>query len=240
MGRVRGRHDIFLDHERSEVVAPESERDLPDLHSHGHPAGLKVRNVIEDDSREGDRAQVFVRTSLGLMRHRGSILWLQRPADESSEASGTCLNLFHPLQVLEPLGKRFSEAVHHCHGCLHALAVRELHDLEPPVGTGFLGGNDVAHALNQYLTSTARNGIESGASQLANHLDGIHSEQLAEKVYLARAEAMNVDGMVSLDVLHQVDVPLERNVWVVATLDQDLDATKSLELIDLGSDLLER
>ena len=51
---------------------------------------------------------------------------------------------------------------------------------------------------------------------------------------------MNVDGMVSLDVLHQVDVPLERNVWVVATLDQDLDATKSLELIDLGSDLLER
>jgi len=113
--------------------------------------------------------------------------------------------------------------------------VCKLHDLEPAIGAGFLGGYYVANALNEYLPSSARNRIESRSSQLANHFDRIHPKQLGEKVYLARAEPMDVDGMVPLDVLHQVQVPLERNVRVVAALDQYLDATKRLELIDLES-----
>src|SRR5688500_3178855 len=45
--------------------------------------------------------------------------------------------------------------------------------------------------------------------------------------------------MMLLDVAHQLQVPLERYVGVVATLKQDLDATDRLALIDLGPDLLE-
>ena len=46
--------------------------------------------------------------------------------------------------------------------------------------------------------------------------------------------------MVTLDVAHQVQVPLERDVRVVAALDEDLDATERLGLLDLRTDLLER
>src|SRR4029077_60822 len=64
-------------------------------------------------------------------------------------------------------------------------------------------------------------------------------EQLGEKVDLARTEAVDVDGVVTLDVLHQVEIPLERNVWIVSALNQDLDTAERLELIDLRTDLLE-
>ena len=61
MGGVRGRDDVLFDHQRAEVVASEPQRDLADLHSHRHPAGLKIRNVVEHDARERDSAQIFGR-----------------------------------------------------------------------------------------------------------------------------------------------------------------------------------
>src|SRR5436190_24213091 len=99
MGRVRGRHDVFLDHERAKIVAPESERDLAYLHSHRHPTRLKVRNVIEDDSCEGNGAQVLVSAGLRLVRHRRRVLRLARPAGESSHASTGRLSLCASLTV---------------------------------------------------------------------------------------------------------------------------------------------
>lgn len=46
--------------------------------------------------------------------------------------------------------------------------------------------------------------------------------------------------MIALDVAHEVQVPLERDVRVVSTLDPDLNPAKGLRLLDLGADLLER
>src|SRR5688572_477402 len=46
--------------------------------------------------------------------------------------------------------------------------------------------------------------------------------------------------MVLLDVAHQVQIPLEGNVRVVAALNENLDRAQSLRLVDLGADLLER
>src|SRR4051812_7457774 len=42
MRRVCSRNDVFLDHERAEIVAAKPERNLPDLHPHGDPACLEV------------------------------------------------------------------------------------------------------------------------------------------------------------------------------------------------------
>src|ERR671910_2018859 len=42
-----------------------------------------------------------------------------------------------------------------------------------------------------------------------------------------------------LDIAHQLEVPLERNVGIVAPLKQNLDASDGLALVDLGADLLE-
>jgi len=50
---------------------------------------------------------------------------------------------------------------------------------------------------------------------------------------------MNVDGMMLLDVAHQLEVPLERDIRVVSALKQDLHAADGLALVDLGADLLE-
>src|SRR5438445_1666731 len=44
----------------------------------------------------------------------------------------------------------------------------------------------------------------------------------------------------SLDVPHQIEVPLERDVGIVPTLHQDLHPAERLELLDLAADLLER
>ena len=54
-----------------------------------------------------------------------------------------------------------------------------------------------------------------------------------------RREAVDVDRVVALDVAHQVEVPLERDVRIVPALEQDLHAADRLALVDLGADLLE-
>ena len=46
-------------------------------------------------------------------------------------------------------------------------------------------------------------------------------------------------GWMPLDVAHQVEVPLERDVRVVPALEEDLHAADRLALVDLGADLLE-
>ena len=50
---------------------------------------------------------------------------------------------------------------------------------------------------------------------------------------------MDVNRVIPLDVAHQLEVPLERNVRIVAALEQNLDAANGLTLVDLGADLLE-
>ena len=50
---------------------------------------------------------------------------------------------------------------------------------------------------------------------------------------------MDVDRVMLLDVAHQLEVPLERDVGVVPALEQDLHAADRLALVDLGADLLE-
>src|SRR5205085_7697667 len=75
--------------------------------------------------------------------------------------------------------------------------------------------------------------------QLANHVDRFHAEDFREKVDFARTEAVDVDRMIALDVAHQIQIPVERDIWVVSALDQNLNATERFDFVDLGADLLE-
>ena len=43
-----------------------------------------------------------------------------------------------------------------------------------------------------------------------------------------------------LDVAHQIQIPLERDIRIVPALEQDLHTTQCLRLLDLLADLLER
>src|SRR5687768_15234447 len=48
-----------------------------------------------------------------------------------------------------------------------------------------------------------------------------------------------MDRVVRLDVSHQVEIPLERDVGIMAPLNEDLHGAERLGLVDLGADLLE-
>ena len=50
---------------------------------------------------------------------------------------------------------------------------------------------------------------------------------------------MDVNRMIALDIAHQLEIPLEGDVGIVAALEQDLNAPDRLALVDLGADLLE-
>src|SRR6202521_2901342 len=239
VGRVGSGYYVLLDHQRAKVVAAESQGDLPDLHPHCHPARLEIGDVVEDDAREGDGTEVLGRASFWLARHRRRVLGLQRPADECRESARARLHVPDSLQVFQALGKRLAQTVHHRNGRLHPFIVRELHNLEPPVSAGFLGRDDVSNALHENLSPSAWDRVEARLPQLSNHFDRIHPEQLGEEIDLARTEPVNVDRVIALDVAHQIEVPLERDVGIVPALDQYLNPAKRLELLDLGADLLE-
>jgi hypothetical protein len=50
---------------------------------------------------------------------------------------------------------------------------------------------------------------------------------------------MHVDPMIRFDVAQQIEIPLEGNVRIVSTLEQDLDPTQCLAFVDLLTDGLE-
>src|ERR1035437_5891088 len=237
IGRVRGRHHVFLEHERAEVVAAEMERGLSDLQPHRHPARLQVRDVVEHHPGEGGRAQVVHRVRLRLRAHGRGVLRLQRPADERRESSGAALEVAQALQMLEALVERFADAVHHRARSLQSLAMGNFHDFEPAIRPGLLLRDLVAHALDEDLATAAGNRVEPRLHELADHVHGRHPIQGAPEIDLTRTEAVHVDRVVLLDVAQQVEVPLERDVRIVTALDQDLHAAERLHFVDLRADL---
>ena len=90
----------------------------------------------------------------------------------------------HAQQVLDTIGVRFTEPVHHRDRGLHAHVMGNLHDLEPAVGAYFLPGHPIAHVLNQDLTAAAGNGIESRIHQPSDDFLRRHSEPGGEEIDL--------------------------------------------------------
>jgi hypothetical protein len=142
--------------------------------------------------------------------------------------------------MLEALGVGLAYAVHHRDRGLHPGLVRELHDLQPPVGASLFPSHDIAHPLHQDLAATARDRVQTRALELPDDILGIHPEHRRKEINFARAESVNVNGMIGLNVLEQVEIPLERDVRIVPALDQNLHAAHGLRLVDLLADLLER
>src|SRR6266550_323685 len=212
VSRVGGGDDILFDHQRSKIIAAKSQRNLSDLHSHGYPARLKIGNVVKDDARNRNGSQIFVRACLRHMRHRRCILGLKRPADERREPASARLHFANSLKMLHSLRECLADTIHHRHGGFHPFSVSELHYLEPAVGARFLASDEITNALNQNLTTTTGNRIESCRSQLSYHLDRFHAEKLCKEIDLARAESVDVNRMIAFDVTHQIQIPIE---WYV-------------------------
>ncbi len=133
---------------------------------------------------------------------------------------------------------RLADAVHHRHRRLHPLPMRHLHDPEPPRS---------APSSRATCSRTAARGSRRrrpGCCRAPRRAARAprrppQAEALAKKSTSDGREPMDVDRVIALDVAHQVEIPLERDVRVVPALHQDLHAAERLALVDLGADLLE-
>src|SRR4029453_5495042 len=110
---------------------------------------------------------------------------------------------------------------------------------EPFLGLGLLPGDPFADGVYQDLSAATRNRIEARLPELTTHLRHRRSDPLAEEHDLPGRESVDMNGMVLLDVSHEVQIPLERDVGIVPSLKQDLNSTNGLALVHLRPDLLE-
>src|SRR5690606_37778222 len=183
-------------------------------------------------------AQVGHRIGLRLGGHLGAVR-LERPADEGGEPARPPLHLADPEEMLDPVGVGLTEPVHHRHRRLHALAMGFFLDAEPLVGLSLLLRDPLPDRVDEDLAAAARDAVEARLLELADDLGDLEPEPLAEENDLRRREPVDVDRMMALDVAHQLEIPLERDVRVVAALEKDLDPAERLTLVDLLTDLLE-
>ena len=199
---------------------------------------MNVRDVVEHDARDRLGAQVGDRIGFGEVLELG-VLGLQRPTNECREPGRARLDLAHAEQVLDAVGRGLAQTVHHRDRRLQSQPVCRLHHLEPAVGPGLFLRHAVADLLHQDLAAAAGNRVEASRDQLADHRFERHPEPPGEEVDLGRRETVNVDRVVPLDVAQQIQVPRERDVGVVAALDQNLHTAQRAQLVDLPADLLE-
>ena len=91
------------------------------------------------------------------------------------------------------------------------------------------------HAIRKYLCPAARQRIEAGLHQLAEHLLVAHAVQVGEERDLDRSEALQVNtGPYALEATQQVRVIAERQIRVQAVDDVDFGE----RLVGAGAELV--
>src|SRR5206468_2179604 len=93
------RDDVLLDHDATQIIGTEFERDLADLLSLSHPRALDARDIIEVNSRECLGPQIFM--SSNGWRPQLRMLGLEGPADERGETGQG------PVRILACVGPAF-------------------------------------------------------------------------------------------------------------------------------------
>ena len=160
--------DVLLDHHAAHVVGAEGEAELPDLAALRHPRRLQVVEVVEDDARERERAQVVDAGRLDAAAL--GVLGLVAPGDERGEAAGLVLQIAQPHHVLDALLVRLHRPVHHRRRRAQAGAVRLAHDVEPFVGRRLaVAVQQLADAIDEDLGAAAGNAVEAGGNQPLDH-----------------------------------------------------------------------
>src|SRR5262245_61253285 len=110
------------------------ERDRRRLLAEQYPVRLHVREVVEEQPRGGDGAEIFGRRCRS--RHQARRPDLIRQRDEGEEATGRVLLGAEPQQVIDPLAGRLDVAVEHGRVGPDAERVGDAVDLAPAVAVG--------------------------------------------------------------------------------------------------------
>ena len=169
------------------------------------------------------------------------VIGLIAPGDERGEAAGLVLQRAQPQQVLEPLLVGLDRAVHHRRGGAQPGAMRVAHDVEPFVGRRLaVAVQQLAHAIDQDLGAAAGNAVEAGGDQPLEHRRHRQLRQPREMDHFGRRQRVQLERRIALlDRAEQVLVPGQRQVGIVAALQQQLDAADRDRLVDLPEQLVE-
>src|SRR5260370_5107322 len=169
------------------------------------------------------------------------MLRLKRPADEGGESAAAVLLFTNGLQMLDPVYTRLDMTEHHCGARSQSELVCELHHFQPLVAVNFQRRNPFAHAINQNFAAAARNRTQPRILEFRDHLAQRHAESFREMLEFRRTKSVDVNVRISVPyVVQKIDVPVEWQFGMVATLHQDLNAPRGRKLVKLLIDLLER
>src|SRR5258708_3866194 len=94
--------NLLFHHRAVEVVRAEAQRDLRDARREHDPVRLDVLEIIEQQPRYGNVAQVGVACWLRNMRER-SVIWMKRQGDKRHEAMSLVLQLAQLDEVFAAL-----------------------------------------------------------------------------------------------------------------------------------------
>ena len=119
--------------------------------------------------------------------------------------------------------------------------MRDAMNVEIPIGAALVVADLLAHALGEDLGAAARQRIEAGLDQLAQHLLVGHAVQVGEERDLHGGEALQMNaGPDALEAAQQLRVVAERQIWIQAVDDVQLGQRLMCALPQLVPRLLER
>ena len=132
-------------------------------------------------------------------------------------------------------------AVHHRRRRAQPGVMRLPHDVDPLVRRRLaVAVQQLAHAIDQNLRATARNAVEAGRDQSLDHRRRGYLVQPGNVQDLRRRERVQLElGISRLHRAKEILVPLNRQIRIVAALQQELIAADRDRLVDLLEDLLE-
>ena len=212
--RARRLEDLLADDGALDVVRAEVERHLGERQPHHDPVGLDVRNVVEEEPRDGDHLQVVragrVAPAAAL---EDGVLGMEGERHEREEAARLVLERAQPEQVVDALLVRLHVPVEHRAVRRDAERVGVAMDVEPLVGVLLAGRDEPPHSVGEDLGAAARQRPEPRGLQLAQHRLVRDAGELRHVVHLAGREELQVDVRQrvvelrdDLDVVAEVDV----------------------------------
>src|SRR5215813_9338946 len=105
--------DLFFDDRSVEVVSAETESDLRDARREHDPVGLDVLEIVEQQARDRDVAEVEIAGRLREVRER-RIVGMKRQRDKRDEPLGFVLYFTKLDEVIDAFFFGFHVAVKHC------------------------------------------------------------------------------------------------------------------------------
>src|SRR5216683_134345 len=163
--RARVVINLLLYHRAVEVVRAEAQRDLRDARREHDPVRLDVLEIVEQQPRHGDVAQVVVARRLRNVRERG-VIRMKRQRDERHEAVGLVLQLAQLDEVVDALLLRFHVPVKHRRIRAQPDFMRLPSNVEPHLSADFVIAYDLAHTRMKNFGAAAGQRIDSCFFQL--------------------------------------------------------------------------